>query len=269
MIGQWKLLEWDSAFFGFPTARILPARLDEAALLKVLAALCGAKTELAYWAVDPDDAESNRAAVACGGFLADVKITYAVEPVVSHAGRIRHAIGTVAPGGVIKPINPVAAVALATSTAPREPESDGDGSPALYALAVEAGKYSRFNLDPGFPPALFRALYVEWMRKSLSGEKADAVLVADEAGHPMGMITVQAKDGVGSIGLVAVDAGRQGRGLGTSLIQFALGWFAARSCGRVEVVTQERNREACRLYERNGFRKVGNVNVYHFRPMAK
>ncbi|MEO6098399.1 MAG: GNAT family N-acetyltransferase [Fibrobacteria bacterium] len=239
--GLFSALPWDSGFFGFPTARILPAALDEAGLRVALETMAKVDTQLAYWNVAPEDAVSNRAAATCGGFLADVKTTYAIEPPVSDSNRIRCTVAPVA-GGV--------------------------GTPALYALSEEAGKYSRFRVDPEFPPALFRALYVEWMRKSLSGEKADAVLSANEGGTPFGMVTVQAKDGLGAIGLVSVAPGHQGRGFGTSLIQSALRWFSDRGCRKVEVVTQEKNAEACRLYERNGFRLAEKVNVWHFRPKA-
>jgi dTDP-4-amino-4,6-dideoxy-D-galactose acyltransferase len=249
--GLFSLLPWDTAFFGFPTARLLPAALDEAGLRAALAAMGEAKTVLAYWYVAPGDAASNRAAAACGGFLADVKTTFAIEPPVSDTNRIRF---TVAPLG---------------KGADRGADKDGGkGKSALFSLAVEAGKHSRFQVDPEFPPALFQALYEEWMRKSLSGEKADAVLTVDEGGVPIGMITVQDQDGTGNIGLVAVNPAYQGRGLGTSLVQAALMWFSEQGCARVEVVTQERNRAACQLYERNGFKVAEKVHVWHFRRLG-
>jgi dTDP-4-amino-4,6-dideoxy-D-galactose acyltransferase len=234
-------LPWDTAFFGFPTARILPAALDEAGLRAALAAMGEAQMELAYWNVAPEDSVSNRAAEACGGFPADVKTTYAIEPPVADTNRIRNTIA---------------------------PVRSGEDASSLYTLAVEAGKHSRFQVDPEFPSALFQALYREWMRKSLSGEKADAVLTVDEAGEPIGMITVQDQHGTGNIGLVAVSPAYQGRGLGTSLVQAALMWFSDKGCARVEVVTQERNRAACLLYERNGFQVAEKVNVWHFRRMG-
>lgn len=242
-------LPWDSAFFGFPTARILPVSLDESGLRAALATIAGAKTELAYWNVAPEDAVSNRAATSCGGFLADIKTTYVIEPPVFDTTRIRF---TVAP--------------FDTGFEKRYGKGTGKGTSALFSLAIEAGKHSRFHVDPEFPPVLFQALYQEWMRKSLTGEKADAVLTVDEAGKPIGMITVQDRDGTGNIGLVAVAPAHQGRGVGASLVQAALMWFVEKGCARVEVVTQELNRAACLLYECNGFRVTDRVHVWHFRP---
>lgn len=250
-----EMLPWDTAFFGFPTARVLGANLDERGLTAVLKAMSVAQVELAYWAVDPADGVSNQAGVACGAFLADERTIYTAVPPVFDPARLR---ARVAPIGA------------------------GDETPALYALAVEAGRHSRFNVDPGFPPVLFRALYVEWLRTSLSGARADAVLAAYEDGADLvqgaqdvkgaqvakGFVTVQAKGGIGNIGLVAVDAGSRGKGLGTSLIQAALQWFTRRGCSIVEVATQRRNLAATRLYESNGFRVSGRTNVYHLRPLG-
>lgn len=235
----WEPLAWDTGFFGFPTARILAPKLDQYGLRKVMAELKAAKTELAYWSVDPKDADSNLAAALYGGFLADVRTTYmAASPEL--------------------PPDPARFTVSALG-----PEEE---TPALYALAVEAGRHSRFNVDPGFPPNLFRALYVEWMRKSLTGERADAVLAVREEGLPVGLVTLQAKGGIGSIGLIAVDAAFRGRGLGTALIRAALEWCAGRGCSIVEVVTQGRNLAATRLYEINGFAVSARANVWHLRP---
>lgn len=253
-----EMLPWDTGFFGFPTARVQGSNLDEPGLTAVLTAMAVSGVELAYWSVDPNDALSNRAALACGGFLADERMIYSAVPPEFDPARLRCKVAAI---------------------------GAGEETPALYALAVEAGRHSRFNVDPGFPPVLFRALYVEWLRTSLSGARADAVLgaygegaEADRADHadradrsdrsPVGFITVQAKSGLGNIGLVAVDAGQRGKGLGTSLIQAALEWFTGRGCSIVEVATQRRNLAATRLYESNGFRLAGKAHVWHFRPLG-
>lgn len=241
----WELLAWDSVFFGFPTARILAPKLDQAGLRKVMTALRAAGTELAYWSVDPKDAESNLAAALYGGFLGDVRTTYmaaqpaSLAPAPSPSDPVRFAVSPLGPG---------------------------EETPALYALAVEAGRHSRFNVDPGFPPNLFRALYVEWMRKSLTGERADAVLAVREEALPIGLITLQAKGGIGGIGLIAVDAAFRGRGVGTALLRAGLDWCAGRGCSIVEVVTQGRNLPATRLYESAGFKVSVRANVWHLRP---
>jgi dTDP-4-amino-4,6-dideoxy-D-galactose acyltransferase len=235
------MLPWDSAFFGFPTARILIPGLDTQALREVLAELAQQNIRLAYWTVDPADAASNRSAAACGGFLADVRRTYLAEPPLSDPSRKRHAVATF-----------------------RDRSEE-----VLLSLAVEAGRFSRYRVDPAFPQSLFRALYEEWMRKSLSGEIADEVLVAEAGGEIVGTLTVQARQGAGNIGLVAVDPRHQGTGAGSSLIQAAAEWFIGKDCVTAKVATQESNSAACALYEKNGYRLVGREHVHHFWPLGK
>lgn len=246
--GLFEELPWDSAFFGFPAARILAPTLDGSRLDAVLEALADRGIRLAYWTHDPADAAANAAASACGGFLADVKLTYV-------AG--------------------LPAAERLPSFQRVEPARKPFDMAALRSLAILAGTHSRFRVDPDFPEPVFRALYGEWMRKSLAGEMADVVLTADAEGDGTapggiaGMITAKADGDTGSIGLVAVDPRHQLKGYGTSLIMSALDWFADRGCARVRVVTQERNESACRHYARCGFRQERREHTWHFRPKRR
>lgn len=260
---QFEILDWDTATFGFTTARITPPRLEAPALEAALAELARLDAKLVYWAADPYFAEGREAASACHGFLADRKVTYVID-------------------GFDDPALPRPVLSASAGAAPPKPSPPWTISPirsgvsddalhSLHSLAIRAGIHSRFNTDPLFPTTLFRALYGEWMRKSLSGEIADAVLVAVDRPDaamggdvPAGMITVSAREGAGSIGLVAVDAVHEGRGLGTDLLRAAGAWFAARGCAGATVVTQGGNAAACALYEKNGYRVGRREDVWHF-----
>lgn len=46
--GVISILPWDIRFFGFPTTRILPSRLEEMELREVLAGLARQKVSLVY-----------------------------------------------------------------------------------------------------------------------------------------------------------------------------------------------------------------------------
>ena len=61
------------------------------------------------------------------------------------------------------------------------------------------------------------------------------------------------EDGAGRIGLVAVSSHARGDGLGRTLVLAALRWFEEQGVGTVRVVSQARNCEAQRLYQRCGF----------------
>jgi dTDP-4-amino-4,6-dideoxy-D-galactose acyltransferase len=232
---DWEPLPWDSACFGFATAR-LRAGLDPEGLRKAVAASRAAGMELAYWTTLPEDKAGCAAATALGGTRVDERLTYVLEPVPA---------GETGMG--------------------RMAEARGRGwDAALEEMAPLAGMYSRFRVDPRFPRDRFQALYREWMRKSLSGERADAVLAVPGENGPEGFVTLAAREREGSIGLIAVATGRQGKGLGSELMRAASAWFRERNCVRASVVTQAANAAACALYERDGYRVARREIVFHF-----
>lgn len=237
-------LPWDSAFFGFPTAKLLPARLDRNALAATLAELGAEGVRLVYWASDPVDAESRAAAAANQGFLADEKTTYRI-PLASRPA----------------PPFPSAHVIVPLSAVHKK-----NFAPALLALGHRAGLHSRFRTDPRMPAGKCETLYEEWMRKSLSGERADAVLacLSSDGKSVQGAVTVSASKGAGRIGLIAVAEAEEGHGVGSALTHAALAWVHRSGCGQAEVVTQGRNGAACRLYEKAGFRISRREDFYHF-----
>jgi dTDP-4-amino-4,6-dideoxy-D-galactose acyltransferase len=139
-------------------------------------------------------------------------------------------------------------------------------TPALEALALASGHTSRFKVDPNVPENIFVALYVAWIRRSLSGEIADDVLVVEDGGQPVGMVTVVAPadlGGAGHIGLIAVADARRGRGYGKQLIAAAESWSVTHGASTLEVVTQERNTQACALYSAAGYDVIADDAIYH------
>ena len=251
MDNAWTGLAWDSEFFGFPTARILPPRLGATGLEVILEEMRSAGVVLAYWAADPLDPSSDIAAEAHGGFPADDRITFVRDLGNSPPAQAVHALPFF-----------IAPLAEADKARWKEP---------LAELGLRSGMHSRFRADPRFPPEAFRRLYAEWLRKSLTGERADAVLVAsrpaglgEDGPEVQGLVTVTARGGEGDIGLLAIAEGCEGRGLGTALATAALEWFFHAGCGRARVVTQGRNKGACRVYAKAGFGVERREEVHHF-----
>jgi len=248
---DWEPLPWDTACFGFPTAR-LRTGLPAGALGKAVGSLRSGGIRLAYWNTLPEDREGLATASALGGIRVDERLCYQADPLPAAADPA----GSTGPGRAV--------------------DAAGRGwDRALEDLALHAGKYSRFKSDPHFPAEGFPALYREWMRKSLTGERADVVLALPGAGSenmgtsgqesgPDGVVTLAARNGEGSIGLIAVAPGNEGRGLGSGLMRAALDWFRARGCTRAGVITQGANLAACALYERHGFRVKQREIVHHF-----
>jgi GNAT superfamily N-acetyltransferase len=79
------------------------------------------------------------------------------------------------------------------------------------------------------------------------------VLVAEADGEPAAYLTCHLNDQGSQIGLVGVAENHRGKGLATKLVQAFLSWSREQGAQRAIVVTQGRNLQAQRLYQRNGF----------------
>lgn len=135
----------------------------------------------------------------------------------------------------------------------------------LYRLALVSGVYSRFRLDDCFPAESYERMYRCWIERSVDGSMADVVLVHRTDNLIDGMITLKIEDNVAHIGLVAVDEGAQGRGVGTMLIRAVEAYLKNNTTIRyLKVATQWENKPACRLYEKNGFVVEQKTNIYHY-----
>lgn len=134
----------------------------------------------------------------------------------------------------------------------------------LLRLAWQSAERSRFKKDPRLPNESWRDLYRIWIDKSLDGEMADAILVERDEQGAVGMITVSAQNGVGKIGLFAVDVRGRGRGLGRRLLDRASSWFASQECHEAMVVTQGDNDAALRSYRTCGYMIKETVSVFHW-----
>jgi dTDP-4-amino-4,6-dideoxy-D-galactose acyltransferase len=231
-----QLLDWDSQFFGFKTARLLPSKLERGQLEHALQNTRTQGMRLVYWNI-PNEAPYDVSTL--GGRLVDRKTTFVMDLARLNA----------------KDANPEIAL---------QSYQPGTADEVLYNLALQAGEYSRFARDPQFPQEKFQALYREWMRKCLTGELAAAVLAAGNKDHPSGMVTLSDKGDYGEIGLIAVDSAARGKHLGEELVRAAQRWYLEHGLKRAQVVTQGDNLPACNLYRKCGY-VVGRVEYfYHF-----
>jgi dTDP-4-amino-4,6-dideoxy-D-galactose acyltransferase len=238
-LDRFRILEWDTGFFGITISRILPDRLSTGDLEETLSRMKENKVRLAYWASDPDDDESQRAARYCRGLMVDRKITYVADT-------RRTPLPADRPAWVVEEYDGILS---------------GDD---LEDLAVQAGRYSRFRVDPRIPESKFVELYKTWVRKSVDKRIAEAVLVVRQSGKIVGMVTVGEKNGRGDIGLIAVDDAMRGKRVGAALVIAAQAWALGKGWNTAQVVTQGENVAACRLYERFGYTIDHTRNVYHF-----
>ncbi|MBL7929257.1 MAG: GNAT family N-acetyltransferase [Bacteroidia bacterium] len=233
-----KLLEWDSNFFGFPIALIQKDVLGENELSMALSQLKNQGVKCVYWPASAQHPELINFACKQNGKLVDTKILYSR----SLAGFTF----TYAEKLYISPY---------TSD---EPDVQ------LKQLALASGIYSRFLKDERFGSKNFEKLYLQWITDSVKKKIALEVFVSRFQNDFTGMITVGGKDGIGKIGLVAISEKYRGVGIGNMLMEYTLMWFNKKRYNKVEVATQKENQAACSLYAKFGFSPEKTYNYFHF-----
>ena len=227
-----ELLSWDSVFFGIRTGRIFlnkDNQWDENELNN---------WDLVYIFVDPADITHNLILQQRGVPLVDEKVTYLLN--VNSQTIIKDLVG----------IFPYFS-------------SHNDGK--VISIGIQSGIYSRFNIDPNFSKAKFNELYREWMKKSISREIADEVVVyTTDKNEIAGVITLGGKNSNADIGIIAVDNNFRGQNIGKALIQEAVNYSIRKNYSSLQVVTQKKNQAACKFYERCGFVEKHVINIYHY-----
>lgn len=134
----------------------------------------------------------------------------------------------------------------------------------MYQLAFLSGQYSRFNLDPNLSKEKFEEMYRLWVDNSISGEFASKIFVYTFKKDIIGFITLSIKNGIGNIGLIAVDKSHQGKKIGSMLIKKVENYLFNKQTRILRVATQEKNSLAVSFYKKNSFVVTDKIFIYHF-----
>lgn len=136
-------------------------------------------------------------------------------------------------------------------------------SKKLLDLAIQSGIYSRFNVDTKIGKEKFEELYKLWIIKSVKKEIAKDVIVYKHDIDISGYLTLGEKNNRADIGLVAVDLNYRGMGIGRILLENAEKLAFDYGYKDIQVVTQEDNIPACKLYENLGYSVESMEYFYH------
>lgn len=236
MIQKYHILSWDSDFFGFPVAKIIPKKLNFKGLETILRALKKSNVSLVYWASDSADKKSQEAAKSLGGFLTGEKITYTLNlktlPSISPSLTVR-----------IEKYNE------------KKPNND------LLDLIVKGGVYSRFYVDPKISKKQYEELHKLWITNSV---KDNDIFVIKEEEKIICFISLNEKNNRGNVDFIVIDPAYRRKGLGTALMNHAHNWFASNNYKLVQAETQKENVNACNMYEKLGYKKEKTEKNYHF-----
>jgi glycosyltransferase involved in cell wall biosynthesis/ribosomal protein S18 acetylase RimI-like enzyme len=224
-----QLLAWDTEFWEFPVARVTKDRLsgDDA---KKVAAWCDAgEVKCAFLLASADDGETAAAAEAVGFRPVDMRMTLERQS-----------------GSIEGDAHPV-----------RIRPAEADDRDRVVGLARIAHRDSRFFFDRRFPPQRAAEFYERWADRGFD-EDDRHLIVAERDGQIAGYIVLA--DDPPRIDLIAVTDAARGNGVGSALVAAAVRRYPATP---LRVVTQARNTQALRLYEKAGFRVLESEVWYH------
>lgn len=225
-----RKLDWDSKFFGLQIGRVYLRTLDDAVDLALMHYDLKYQYDLLYVF-----SKEGLCFEAIGAELVDEKVLY------SKICQKREKSSEVMLYGLPEPTE------------------------SLYELALVSGEFSRFRLDKRLPEGSYEHLYRKWIENACPREGSNKrILVYVEDNIPRGMITVDFKDDYAQIGLVAVDPQYQHQGIGTKIMSTLERGLFEEGVMTIDVATQKANMDACRWYEKNGFKVKSVTPIYHW-----
>lgn len=128
----------------------------------------------------------------------------------------------------------------------------------ICKLAFLSGAKSRFKTDPFFQNQEFEKLYLIWIKKAIEKKQLLAFPQLE------GMVTLEVENGHAKVGLLVVSESHQGKGLGSQLVSGAEHFAWQHGASSIEIATQERNKAAVKLYQKQGYELSSRTYIYHF-----
>jgi len=238
--GLCKYLPWDTDFFGYRIARILPTTLSQEQAEQIDAWCATNEIDCLYFMAKSNHAETVRNVEAKDYYHVDVRHVYEINLSKPYAeAHISNEL-----------------------TLDKATAEDTD---SMLPMIDNAFVHTRFYYDPHFTQEQANHLYQTWLIRSIEEDFANQVLVARKAGIPQGFITcdLNRDSKIGSIGLIGVAEFARGQNLGANLVLSSFAYFAKEGMENIQVVTQGRNIAANRLYQKCGFRTSEVYLWYH------
>ena len=125
----------------------------------------------------------------------------------------------------------------------------------VIASHVSNFTFDRFSLDPLLPREGHDRLYRNWIKNTLSSERAEVLHIG------YNFLTFKRSNGSAVIDLLSVLD--RGQGVGQRLLASFAAWASSKRLDQVKTVTECENRPAVNLYRKSGFEFSDFQAVYH------
>ena len=138
-----------------------------------------------------------------------------------------------------------------------------DDEEEIKKIAAESFQNSRFHIDNRIPDKKANFLKAEWVSSFFKSLRGDWMVVAKYGGQICGFLQLLKNKGNIIIDLIGVKKDFQGKGIGKSMINYAL-----RKCASKEtsffVGTQLRNLKSIHFYHNIGFHITNSKYTLHY-----
>ncbi len=130
-------------------------------------------------------------------------------------------------------------------------------------LALDAGKQSRFFLDPNFTPDTLKKMYRLWIDKAKNRKDYDVFMYQSD-GEICGLVVCEHKKESLSIVFISVKESHRNKGIASALLSYTVHLAKQKNKTKIEVSTQGANEVANAWYIKKGFTITSKPFIYHF-----
>jgi len=228
---EFEKLEWDSEFFGFPVGKMASDINSKIQLKKLYGE---SDLDLIYYTTEVELDQQLLKNSYFDIILVDAKI--AIRKSINRDAKIHPKVEIYKEKGV---------------------------DPELLQLALTAGVHSRFFRDKNIPQSKSNELYKIWIERSVERKLADLVIVYREGMKIVGFITIITTGKEAHVSLLAVDPEFEGRGVSFALMNSTEYILSTMGFEIVKSETQDHNRKAKLVYQRQGLNFGEKHYIYH------
>ncbi|MFC1590335.1 GNAT family N-acetyltransferase [Candidatus Omnitrophota bacterium] len=136
----------------------------------------------------------------------------------------------------------------------------------VVSLSGRSFKYSRFHVDEYIGKEVADKVKAEWAGNYFSGNRGDAMIVAEAKGVITGFLIIMKNKKDLIIDLIAVDKKQRRKGIASGMIAFMQEKY--KDLDRICVSTQISNVLSIDLYKKCGFKPSGTTNIFHYHNLG-